>query len=210
MEKYVQDSMRYPEKEKTNLQEAIVKVRFDVSKDGKLLKPECELVYGTSSVFKDEALRLVLGMPSWTPAKKNGRPVADYGYDIEVHFTLPDSLIYVHPLSSDTTVYSSNEVDSVAVYRGGDYSMTQLLKSNIRYPQMEKEKGIMGTVYVSYIVEKDGMVSGVRIEEAIPNAPGLSKESLRVVSMFPRHLPAVKNGQTVRYRKTIPVRFILM
>lgn len=207
LEKFIRDSVRYPANERAAKIEALVGVQFEVSEEGRAMNPVVTTEYGTgSSGFSEEVTRLLNTMPLWKPGTKNGSPVVDKWNYINVKFELPDSLFDVGP-SADTMVYT--EVDSVALFPGGEIRMMQFLQYHIRYPQREKEEGVMGTVYVSFIVEKSGRVSNVRIEKGVADGPGLNKESVRVVSLFERHKPAMKNGQKVRYRKTIPVRYEL-
>jgi TonB family protein len=84
-------------------------------------------------------------------------------------------------------------------------SFTQYLQRNMRYPQKEKDKGIQGTVYISFVVEADGSVSNVKAEKEVPGAPGLTAEALRVVRDMPRWRPA----RTGRMPVTQPIKFVL-
>jgi len=83
------------------------------------------------------------------------------------------------------------------------------LKNNIKYPQIEKEAGKMGTVYISFVVEKDGSISNVAPAKEVPGAPGLTKEAVRVISQMPKWTPGQMNGRPVRIQMTQPVRFVL-
>ena len=83
------------------------------------------------------------------------------------------------------------------------------LRDSLRYPVAEKEAGIQGTVYVSFIIEKDGSVSNVKVAKAVPNAPGLSAEAVRVVSSMPPWDPGTMNGRPVRIILTQPVKFVI-
>ena len=97
LNKYIQDSMRYPEQEKSIGYEAIVEVKFDISKEGKTINVQAEQIFGKSPAFKAEAIRLVQAMPKWNPATKNGRPIIDKGNHLQINFFLPDSLAYMPP-----------------------------------------------------------------------------------------------------------------
>lgn len=208
MEKFIRDSVRFPDRERREGLEALVSVSFSITKEGKVTDPSASFVFGSSDGFLEEGKRLALSMPKWIPATKNGRATSDRGY-FWVQFTLPDSMIQLPPPSDDTTTYEPEQLDTVPVFPGGNESVQRYLVSTIRYPQMEKEKGIMGTVYISYVVDKNGKVIEVKPHKEVEGGPGLTKESIRVVSGFPRHKPAIKNGKAVRCKYILPVRYQL-
>jgi protein TonB len=83
------------------------------------------------------------------------------------------------------------------------------LKNNIKYPVIEKEAGKQGTVYVSFVVEKDGSITNVKEAKGVPGAPGLTKEAIRVISAMPKWKPGLMNGHPVRIEMKQPVRFVL-
>ena len=69
------------------------------------------------------------------------------------------------------------------------------------------EEGIQGRVTVSFIVEKDGRVSNVRLLRSVQ--PSLDKEAIRVVKSMPKWTPGKQNGKPVRVRFNLPVMFKL-
>lgn len=80
------------------------------------------------------------------------------------------------------------------------------LSQNIQYPKEAVDGHIEGRVMVTFIVEKDGSISNAEVERSIHEL--LDKEALRVVSAMPKWKPGMmKNGQPVRARFHIPVRF---
>ena len=70
-------------------------------------------------------------------------------------------------------------------FPGGELEMQKFLKKNIQYPAMEQEAGIQGTVYVTFVVDKDGNINNVEILRGVSSGPNLGKEALRVVKMMP-------------------------
>lgn len=210
MGKFIRDSLRYPEKERAKGKEALVSVSFTIAKTGQVVNPSTALVVGESNNFRIEAERLVLSMPKWEPATdRRGKPTEDWGY-VMIKFELPDSLVDLPEPSEDTTLFvKAEDVDSVPEFPGDGVGMQRYLQNIIRYPQMEREQGKDGTVYIAYTIEKNGKVSNVYAHKEVPGAPGLTREAKRVVSSFPRHKPAMKNGKAVRYRYVVPVKFVL-
>jgi TonB family protein len=82
--KYFQDSIRYPEPEKTKRIQGDVSVKFVVTRKGKI--KNVELVNGVPGGpnLAKEAVRLIQYMPLWEPANKNGKPV-----DAESYLSVP-------------------------------------------------------------------------------------------------------------------------
>jgi protein TonB len=94
-----------------------------------------------------------------------------------------------------------------ALYPGGLQAMYLFLSNNIVYPEMAKELGVQGIVYLDFIIEKDGSVSNVAVVKGI--GFGCDEEAVRVVSLMPKWEPARQNGRPVRLAMVLPVRFTL-
>ncbi len=97
-----------------------------------------------------------------------------------------------------------------ATYPGGEEAMYAELLSNVVYPEMEKTNQIEGTVYVNFVVEADGSVSNVTVLRGVEEGPGFNKAAIiAVTKLKKKFVPAKMNGNQVRLRMTIPVRFSL-
>jgi TonB family protein len=94
-------------------------------------------------------------------------------------------------------------------FPGGAGALTKFVQDNINYPPIAKEQRKTGTVYMSYVVEKDGSVTNITLMKPVAGAPEFTKEATRVISLFPKHTPGLMNGKPVRVRMVIPVKFIL-
>lgn len=93
-------------------------------------------------------------------------------------------------------------------YPGGDKAMTTFLNKNIKYPNQAKEDGVKGTVYVKFVVEKDGTVDDVVISKGVH--PLLDAEAMRVVKAMPKWAAGKQAGQVVATQFTLPVKFQLV
>ncbi|MEO6883482.1 MAG: TonB family protein [Bacteroidia bacterium] len=100
-------------------------------------------------------------------------------------------------------------VQQMPVFPGGQDKLFQYLQNNTNYPQMEKEAGVQGTVYVSFVIGADGRVQDVKVLRGIPNGPGCNKEALRVVQAMPAWTPGKQDGRTVPVQYSLPIKFIL-
>ena len=98
-------------------------------------------------------------------------------------------------------------VEVMPQYPGGQTAMLKYIMENIKYPKQAMKEGIQGRVTVSFIVEKDGRVSNVRLLRSVQSA--LDKEAVRVVKSMPKWTPGKQNGKPVRVRFNLPVMFKL-
>ena len=98
-------------------------------------------------------------------------------------------------------------VEQMPSFPGGDVALMQYLSKNIKYPPVAEEMGIQGRVICTFVVERDGSVSDIRIARSVD--PSLDKEAIRVVSGMPKWIPGRQNGQMVRVKYTLPVTFRL-
>lgn len=98
-------------------------------------------------------------------------------------------------------------VEDQPSFPGGEAARMQYLQKNIEYPQMARESGIEGTVFVTFVVETDGTVTQVRILRGIGG--GCDEEALRVVRNMPKWNPGKQRGRSVRVQFNMPIRFKL-
>ena len=98
-------------------------------------------------------------------------------------------------------------VEEMHSFPGGQGALMQYLASNIKYPVVAQENGVQGRVIVSFVVERDGSMSDVKVARSVD--PSLDREAQRVVKSMPRWSPGKQNGSTVRVKYTVPVVFRL-
>ncbi len=98
-------------------------------------------------------------------------------------------------------------VEEMPSFPGGNGALMSYLASNIKYPVVAQENGVQGRVIVSFVVERDGSISDVRVARSVD--PSLDREAQRVVKSMPRWKPGKQNGSAVRVKYTVPVVFRL-
>lgn len=98
-------------------------------------------------------------------------------------------------------------VESMPEFPGGESALYGYLAENIKYPQMAKESGIQGRVFVTFVVERDGSVTDVRVLRGIGG--GCDEEAIRVVQNMPKWTPGKQRGKSVRVQYNLPVKFTL-
>jgi len=98
-------------------------------------------------------------------------------------------------------------VEAMPEFPGGMNELNKYLAENIKYPQMAKESGIQGRVFVTFVVERDGRVTDVRVLRGIGG--GCDEEAVRVVKNMPKWTPGKQRGKPVRVQFNLPVKFTL-
>lgn len=98
-------------------------------------------------------------------------------------------------------------VESEPEFPGGMEALYKYLGQNIKYPQLARENGITGKVYVTFVVEKDGSIANPRILRDIGG--GCGAEAIRVVKAMPKWSPGKQRGKAVRVQFNLPVNFNL-
>lgn len=98
-------------------------------------------------------------------------------------------------------------VEESPSFPGGDEARIRFLQENIKYPQIARESSIQGTVYVTFVVEKNGNVTDVRILRGIGG--GCDEEAVRVIKAMPKWNPGKQRGKPVRVQFNMPIKFTL-
>ena len=98
-------------------------------------------------------------------------------------------------------------VEEMPSFPGGNGALMSYLNSNTKYPVVAQENGVQGRVIISFVVERDGSISDVRVARSVD--PSLDREAQRVVKSMPRWKPGKQNGSAVRVKYTVPVVFRL-
>ena len=98
-------------------------------------------------------------------------------------------------------------VENNPEFPGGDAAFNKYLGSHIRYPNVAKENGTQGRVFISFVVERDGSLTDLKIVR--DPGSGLGDEAVRVLKSSPHWKPGIQNGKPVRVAYTVPVTFSL-
>ena len=98
-------------------------------------------------------------------------------------------------------------VEEMPSYPGGEPKLMEYVAKNIKYPQIARETGIQGRVFVGFVVEPDGSISNVKLLRGIGG--GCDEEAMRVIKSLPKWKPGKQRGKPVRVSYQIPVFFKL-
>ena len=99
--------------------------------------------------------------------------------------------------------------DVDALFPGGISAMMNYLGKNIKYPEIAVQEGIEGKAFIRFVVEKDGSIGHVNIQNGVPNCPECDKEAIRVIKMMPKWTPGKSAGKIVRSYYSMPISFKL-
>ncbi|HEY3406010.1 MAG TPA: TonB family protein [Ohtaekwangia sp.] len=97
--------------------------------------------------------------------------------------------------------------DTKAEYRSGPTGMYAFINRNLKYPSNTGKPNVQGSVFVQFVVERDGTLTEFQVVQGVD--PALDNEALRVLKMMPPWTPALQRGEAVRTKFIVPVKFIL-
>ncbi|MFD0766235.1 TonB family protein [Mucilaginibacter lutimaris] len=107
---------------------------------------------------------------------------------------------------NETFNYKGNRGTPPA-FKGGYQAFGQYLGNNIVYPTYARKNMIQGRVILTFVVEKDGKLSDIKVVKSVD--PVLDTEAVRVLEKSPKWLPGIIMGQPVRVQYSVPVNFAL-
>lgn len=133
---------------------------------------------------------------------------SDFNIDVEDDFYTPAEK-YVPEVPEEAPVPEEvfEFVDVAPEFPGGPNALQEWLGAHIAYPRAAIEAGIEGTVYLSFIVSKNGSVRDVKVMRGENYV--LNEEALRVGLMMPDWKPGILDGTPVNAKYVIPVKFRL-
>lgn len=98
--------------------------------------------------------------------------------------------------------------EKMPVFPGGEEALLNYVKSKARFTPLAAEYKVTGTMYVSFVVDENGKVIMPKIERGL--GYGMDEMLLSVVKSIPDFEPAEQNGQKVKIRMMLPVKFELI
>jgi len=108
-------------------------------------------------------------------------------------------------VAEETTPFTI--VEEMPTFPGGEEKMMGYLHDHIKYPQIAKENGITGRVYVKFVVDKEGKIKDATVLRGIGG--GCDEEALRVIRTMPDWKPGKQNGRSVPVYFNLPINFSL-
>lgn len=100
-------------------------------------------------------------------------------------------------------IFSNPEVSPT--FPGGVDSLKAYIDAKLQYPVVAEYEGIEGRPIISFVVEKDGSITDVKVHKSA--YPSLDKEALRIIKEMPRWNPGYMNGKATRCNYLLPIDF---
>ena len=188
--------------------------RGDVPRGGRQgAVEEPEVVSSTDERCSAEVLRVLASAPRWTPGRLGNVAVrTKLVMPVNIQLAVPtaaDSLAAGLsdgiPLEEDV----AGELERMPLFQGGDLqSFRKWVMENLKYPREALEDEVEDDFVVTFIVEKDGTLSEIVVEQGLNLA--LIREVGRVLTLSPKWEPGrLGNGEPVQVRYTLPLIFRL-
>lgn len=106
---------------------------------------------------------------------------------------------------SDNKVYE--KVEQMPSFPGGEAALMRYLSSNVHYPVVAEENGVQGKVFLTFVIERDGSITDVKVVKSVD--PALDKEAVRVIKNMPQWRAGTQDGKPVCVKITMPIIFRL-
>jgi len=98
-------------------------------------------------------------------------------------------------------------VEQAAQFPGGVQAFSVFLAKSIQYPDEARKAKVQGKVFATFVVEKDGSLSNIKVLRGIGS--GCDEEAVRVLKTSPQWEPGKQNNLPVRQQYTVPISYTL-
>lgn len=201
--KWVAKNYRYPQSAIDAGVKGVVEATYVVEKDGSLtdIKILKDLSHGTGEALID----LLKKSPKWNPGAQNGRVV-------RVQYKLPVGLstenmdgrnvgLVNTDGENDTRIFQSVAIQPE--FKGGMEEFRKWIAANFDYPQAAIDAGVKGAIETTFVVEKDGSLSDIKVLKDLGH--DTDQAAIDLLKKSPKWSPGVQNGRAVRVQYKLPI-----
>ncbi|HNP33289.1 MAG TPA: energy transducer TonB [Flavobacterium sp.] len=178
---------------------------FTIDEQGNLTKIRITQILDIESAT--ELIRVLKMSPKWEPAKRGGKPIS-----IEIKYPMvfsakpkPSTDVSetkgTQKNSDDNAIYNTASIESKPEFKGGLSQFYKFIGKNYQQPTDKNFKG--GKVVVSFVIEKDGSITDIKVIKDC--GFGTGEEAQRVLSKCPNWIPGEQDGKKVRVAYTLPI-----
>ncbi len=100
-----------------------------------------------------------------------------------------------------------NELDVQPSFPGGMRAFYKWIGENFRYSTEAKEKGVNGSLLLSFVIEKDGTLNDIEVLKDL--GYGTGQAAIDLLKGSPKWSPGQKNGESVRVSYSLPIQINL-
>jgi protein TonB len=121
----------------------------------------------------------------------------------------PDAPLTIEPVGNgpvnqvveeDNGIYNTAGIQVQPEFPGGMDKFYKFIGKNFQVPD---EEGLKGKVFVTFVVEKDGSLTDIKVIRDI--GYGTGKEAIRVLKSCPKWNAGEQNGKKVRVQYSLPI-----
>ena len=138
------------------------------------------------------------------PISSNGTDCAHSKKQKQVKISVNKSAIGAKSAEDSKTFGAAEEM---ATFPGGQAAYMKFIAENLRFPENSVEGVATGRVMVCFVVNEDGALSDIKVVRHL--APDYDEEAIRVVKLMPKWNPGKLNGNVVKTKCVVPVKFFL-
>lgn len=128
-----------------------------------------------------------------------GDPNAEIRIDEPVGTAPPTKAAVVE----DNAVYDFASIEQMPEFPGGMPKFYGYVGKNYVYPAAAREQGVSGRITMSFVVEKDGSLTDIKVLRDL--GMGTGEEAVRLLKKAPKWKPGIQNGRPVRVQYTLPI-----
>lgn len=99
-------------------------------------------------------------------------------------------------------------VEKVPEFPGGIEKFYKFLVNSIRYTREAREAGVNARLYVSFVIDQDGLLGDIEIMNTV--GFGLESEVQRILNTSPRWTPGYFSNKPVKTKMVLPVSFSIL
>ena len=126
---------------------------------------------------------------TWKRWNAEGAPMTDRAYQ-----KAPEETAVVSKENSNKSTTAASFAD-----------LDNYIEKNLRYPEKAIVNGTKGTVYLSFVIEKDGLIKSPKVTQGVN--PELDAAAMQFVMGMPAWTPGQRNGNAIESEVILPITF---
>lgn len=213
LQEFIEKEKKHPDEALKKKEAGAVYVVFTVDTLGNIVRPR--VATSVSPSLDREALRIVRKMPKWIPAKEGNKKI-NMDFTVIIRFYAPpdpDEIIFKLdcglPKELEAPADINKIYDVVDTYPSFQGDLMTYLYNETRYPAIAEGTGAEGRAIVTFVVERDGSISHIKIARSlasrftIPIIDSMTAEYRQKAKAHNRALQAM-DEEAVRVIKAMP------
>ena len=132
---------------------------------------------------------------------------SDFDFNLEAEEDMEVNIVDVEEPAEEEDTQIFVVVEKMPEFKGGQLALRKYIATNMDYPVVAQENDIQGTVYIRFVVKKNGKVGEVQLQRGVD--PLLDEEAIRVIKTLPDFSPGKQGGKPVNVWFSVPVKFKL-